>query len=69
MDIRRNSRTPCTSLKDASLLGVVGKVYGKVVVKGIREGSEGRICNAQDGITRERGCMSHICNDRYATNI
>ena len=49
-----------SSFRGISLLSVVGKVYGKILVKRIREGTEGMICDEQGGFTRVRGCVDQI---------
>lgn len=50
----------CTRCRDISLLGVVGKVHGKVLVQRIKEGTEGVICGKQGGFKRGRGCVDQI---------
>ena len=42
----RNDEYECVSFSVIRLLGVVGKVYVRVLIKGIREGIEGVICEA-----------------------
>ncbi len=37
---------------------VVGKVYGKVLIKRIRGGSEGVICDEHGGFRRGGECMN-----------
>ena len=49
-----------SSFRGISLLSVVGKVYGKILVKRIREGTEGMICDEQGGFRRGRGCVDQI---------
>ncbi len=43
-----------------SLLSVAGKVYDKVLVKGIREGTKEMICDGQGGLRKQRGNMDQI---------
>ncbi len=50
----------CTSFRGISLLSVVGKVYGKVLIRRVREGTEGMICDKQGGFRRGRGCVDQI---------
>ncbi len=42
------------------LLSVVGKVYGKVLIMRVREGTEGMIRDEQAGFRRGRGCVDQI---------
>ncbi len=46
-------------------MSVVGKVYGKVLIKRVREGTEGVIRDEQDGFRRGRGCLDHIFAVRH----
>ncbi len=41
-------------------MSVVGKMYGKVLIKQAREGTEGMIHNEQGGFRRGRGCVDQI---------
>ncbi len=41
-------------------MSVVGKMYGKVLIKKVREGNEGMISDEQGGFRRGRGCMDQI---------
>ncbi len=41
--IGKGDKYECTSSRGISLLGVVGKVHGKVLIKRVREGIEGMI--------------------------
>ncbi len=50
----------CTSFRDINLLSVVGKVYGKVLIKRVREGTEGMIRDEQGGFRRGKGCVDQI---------
>ncbi len=64
-----------TSLKGISLLSVVGKVHGKVLMKRVREGPEGGICDEQGGFRRGRGsvdqifAVSHVCEKYLAKAV
>ncbi len=44
----------CIDFSRVSLLSVAGKVYDKVLVKRIREGTEGMICADQGGVRKQR---------------
>ena len=50
----------CSNYRGISLLSVVGKVYGKVLVKRIREGTDDVICEEQAGFRKGRGCVDQI---------
>ncbi len=41
-------------------MSVAGKVYDKVLVKRIREGTERIICDDQGGLRKQRGSMDQI---------
>ena len=56
----KGDKYDCTSFRGISLLSVVGKVYGKVLIKRVREGTEGSICDEQGGFRRGRGCVDQI---------
>ena len=52
-----------TSFRDISLLSllsVVGKAYGRVLIKSIREGTKGIICEKQCGLRREWSCLDQV---------
>ncbi len=50
----------CISFRGLSLLSVASKVYGKVLIKRVREGMEGVICDEQGGFRRGRECENQI---------
>ncbi len=56
----KGDKYECTSFRGISILSIVGKVYGKVVIKRVREGTEGMICDEQGGFRRGWGCMDQI---------
>ncbi len=43
----KGDKYDCTSFRAISLLSVVGRVYNKVLIKRVREGIEGVICDEQ----------------------
>ncbi len=47
-------RYDCSSFKCISLVCVVGKVYGRMLIKKIREGKEEVICEELGGFRRGR---------------
>ena len=50
----------CSSFRGISLLSVVGKVYGRVLVNTIRDKTENVIAEVQGGFRRGRGCTDQI---------
>ena len=46
----------CSNSRGISLLSVVGKVYGRVLINRIRDRTEGAISEVQSGFRRGRGC-------------
>ncbi|RLP69356.1 reverse transcriptase domain-containing protein [Xanthobacter tagetidis] len=59
--IGKQYRYECSNWRGISLLCVVGKLYGRVLVVQIRNMTEGAIGEEQCGFRRERGCVRHIC--------
>ncbi len=59
----------CTGFSRVSLLSVAGKVYDKVLVKRIREGTEGMIFDDQGGLGKQRGSMDQIFAVRQLCKI
>ena len=47
----------CCNSRGISLLSVVGKLYGRVLIKRVRAGSECAIGEEQCGFRQGRGCM------------
>ena len=43
-----------------SLLSVIGKVYDRLLIKKIREGTEGVICEEQCGFRRGLSCVDQV---------
>ena len=50
----------CSNYRGISLLSVVGKVYGRVLINRIRDRTERVILEVQGGFRRGRGCMDQI---------
>ena len=50
----------CSNFRGISLLSVVGKVYGKVLINMIRDKTENVIAEVQSGFRRGRGCTDQI---------
>ncbi len=56
----KGDKYECTSFKGISLLSDVGKVYSKLMIKKVREGTEGVICDKQGDFRRGKGCVDQI---------
>ncbi len=56
----KGDKYECTSFRGISFLSVVGKVYCKVLIKRVREGTERVMCDEQGGFRRGRGCVGQI---------
>ena len=50
----------CSNFRGISLLTVVGKVYGRVLINRIRDKTENVIAKVQGGFRRGRGCTDQI---------
>ena len=50
----------CSNLRGISLLSVVGKLFGRVLIKKVRAGTEGAIREKQCGFRQGRGCMDQV---------
>ena len=50
----------CSNFRGISLLSVVGKVYGRVLINRIRDKTENVIAKVQSGFRRGRGCTDQI---------
>ena len=46
----------CSNFRGISLLNVVGKVYGRILINRIRDKTENVIAEVQSGFKRGRGC-------------
>ena len=60
----------CSNFRGISSLSVVGKVYGRILIKRIRDKTENVIVEVQSGFRRGRGCTDPIfIVRRYARSI
>ena len=50
----------CNNLRGISLLRVVGKVSGRMLINSIRDKTENVIAEVQSGFRRGRGCIDQI---------
>ena len=58
----------CSNFRGISLLRVVGKVYGRLLIKRIRDKTENVIAEVQSGFRRGRGCTDQIFIVRQICN-
>ena len=56
----KGDKHECSNYRGISLLSVVGKVYGKILIKRIRAGTEEVICDVQGGFRRGMGCVDQV---------
>ena len=56
----KGDKFECGSFRGISLLSVVGKVYGRVLIERIRCGTESMVGEEQSGFRRGRGCMDQV---------
>ena len=50
----------CSNSRIIRLLGVVGKLFGRVLIKRVRAGTECAIGEEQCGFRQGRGCMDQV---------
>ena len=50
----------CSNFRGISLLSVVGNVYGRILLNGIRDKIENVTAEVQSGSRRGRGCTDQI---------
>ena len=53
----KGDKMECGSYRGICLLGVVGKVYGRVLIERVKSITEGRIGEEQGGFRVGRGCV------------
>ena len=56
----KGDKAVCSNYRGISLLSVVGKVYAKIIIERIRNGTDGVIGEEQCGFRRGRGCVDQI---------
>ena len=56
----KGDKYECSSFRGISLLSVVGKVYGRVLIDRTRKGTERMVSEEQCGFMEGRGCMDQI---------
>ena len=64
----------CSNSRGISLLSVVGKLYGRVLIRRVGGGTECAIGEEQCGFMQGRGCMDQVfavrqvCEKKYIAN-
>ena len=56
----KGDKCECSKSRGISLLSVVGKQYGRVLIKRLRAGNECAIGEEQYGFRQGRGCMDQV---------
>ena len=56
----RGDKCECSNSRGISLLSVVGKLYGRVLIKRVRAVTERVIREQQCGFRQGRGCMDQV---------
>ena len=56
----KGDKCECSNSRGISLLSVVGKLYGRVLIKRVRAATECAIGEEQCGFRHGRGCMAHV---------
>ena len=51
----------CSNFRGISLLSVVGKVYGRILINRIWDKTENVIAEVQSDFKRGKGCTEQIC--------
>ncbi len=65
----KGNKCECTGFSLTSILSVAGKVYDKVLVKRIREDTDGMIFDDQGGLRNHRGSIDQIFVVRQTCKI
>ena len=56
----KGDKWECSNTRVISLLSVVGKLYGRVMIQRVRAGTECAIGDEQCGFRQGRGCMDQL---------
>ena len=57
----KGDKYECNSYRGISLMSVVGKLYGRILINRVRKGTELAIGEEQCGFREGRGCVDQIC--------
>ena len=65
----KGDKCECGNSRGISLLSAVGRLYGRVLIKRVRAGTECAIGKEQCGFRQSRGCMDKwVCSKAYCEN-
>ena len=56
----KGDKCECSNSRGISLLSVVGQLFGRVLIKRVRAGTECTIGEEQCGFRQDRGCMDQV---------
>ena len=56
----KGDKCECSNSRGISLLSVVGKLFGRALIKSVRAGTECAIGEEQCGFRQGRGCMDQV---------
>ena len=56
----KSDKCECSNFRGISLLSVVGKLFGRVLIKRVRAGTKCAIREEQCGFRQGRGCMDQV---------
>ena len=70
----KGDKCECSNSRGVSLLSVVGKLFGRVLIKRVRAGTECAIGEEQCGFMQGRGCMDQVFSvkqvcEKYLANL
>ena len=60
----KGDKCECSNSRGINLFSVVGKQYGRVLIKRVRAGTECAIGEEQSGFRQGRGCMDQVFAER-----
>ena len=60
----KGDKCECSNSRSISLLGLAGKLFGRVLIKRVRVGTECAIWEEQCGFRQGRGCMDQVFSVR-----
>ena len=56
----KGDKCECSNTRGIRLLSVVGKLFGRVLIERVRDGTECTIGEEQCGFRQGRGCMDQV---------